>query len=161
MQTLIAIGTSTAYLYSLCITIIDPYTKNTIYFEASTAIIGIVLIRRYIEEKSKFKVANVINTLMLMQPHTATVIKGNQQIQTKIDSLLIGDEILIKPGERIPTDGELLSGHSWVNESAITGESMEIEKISKSAVFAGTLNTTGSFIYKVTKSSKNLSLIHI
>ena len=155
MQTLIAIGTSTAYLYSLCITIIDPYTKNTIYFEASTAIIGIVLIGRYIEEKSKFKVANVINTLMLMKPTTATVIKGNQQIQTKIDSLLIGDEILIKPGDRIPTDGELLSGHSWVNESAITGESMEIEKISKSAVFAGTLNTTGSFVYKVTKSSKN------
>ena len=155
MQTLIAIGTSTAYLYSLYITVFDSSSENTVYFEAYTAIIGIVLIGRYIEERSKFKVMNVINTLMSMQPSTALVIKDDQQTYTKIDSLLVNDQILIKPGDRIPTDGELISGHSWVNESAITGESMEIEKIHKSPVFAGTVNTTGSFTYRVTKTSKN------
>ena len=155
MQTLIAIGTSTAYLYSLLITIIDPSSGNTVYFEASTAIIGIVLIGRYIEEKSKFRVLNVINTLLALRPTTALVIKDDQQNYIKIDSLLISDEIIIKPGDRIPTDGEIISGHSWVNESAITGESMETEKTRNSPVFAGTLNTTGSFIYRVTKSSKD------
>ena len=155
MQTLIAIGTTTAYLYSVLITIVNPSTKNTVFFEASTAIIGIVLIGRYIEEKSKFKAVNVVNTLMSMQPSTATVTQNNQQAQVEIDSLLVDDEVLIKPGERIPTDGELISGHSWVNESAITGESIDIEKIPGSHLFSGTLNTTGSFVYRVTKSSEN------
>ena len=155
MQTLIATGTSTAYFYSLLITIINPSTENTVYFEASTAIIGIVLIGRYIEEKSRIKVSNAINTLISLQPMTALITKDGKEYPIKIDSLSIGDVVIIKPGDRLPSDGKVLHGHSWVNESAITGESIEIEKMEHSEVFAGSLNTNGTFIYEVTKLTKD------
>ena len=165
MNTLITIGTFTAYFYSVTITIIHDYTDIAVssetYFETSSAIVGIVLLGRHIESKSKAKVSDAIKSLMSLHPPTSRVIRNGLETIIPSEDTVLGDMIRLKPSEKIPVDGNVIEGSSWVDESMLTGESSPIEKIAGSKVYAATLNTTGTMIIEATGTGRETVLSRI
>jgi Cu+-exporting ATPase len=140
MDTLIALGSGAAYAYSLPGLIRG---RGHIYFEASAAIITFVLLGRYLEESAKGKAGEAIRQLVDLQPQTATLLKENAEFVVDVESLAVGDILLIRPGEKIPTDGEVIFGLSTVDESMVTGESMPVVKGIGQGVIGGCVNGTG------------------
>ncbi len=177
MNTLIAVGTSAAYLYSVAATLFYHSTfferahafhahsffehASGTYFDTSTAIIGLVLLGRYLEARAKSRASGAIKALMGLQPRTARVVRDGQEQDVPIDSLAVGELVLVRPGERVPMDGEVVSGASAVDESMLTGESVPVEKSPGKAVFAGTMNATGSFTFRVTRVGQDTMLAQI
>ncbi len=166
MNTLIAVGTSVAYFYSVAVTLfgqaaffasIDAAT----FFDTSTAIIALVLLGKYLEAQAKDRASRAIRNLMNLQPRTAHTIRDGVEVQVGIDDLQIGDVVLVRPGERIPIDGELIEGTSSVDESMLTGESVPVDKVAGDEVFGGTINATGSFRYQVNKVGRDTMLAQI
>ena len=166
MNTLIAVGTSVAYFYSVAVTLfgqaaffasIDAAT----FFDTSTAIIALVLLGKYLEARAKDRASRAIRNLMNLQPRTANTIRDGVEVQVGIDDLQIGDVVLVRPGERIPVDGELIEGTSSVDESMLTGESVPVDKVAGDEVFGGTINATGSFRYQVSKVGRDTMLAQI
>jgi len=161
MDTLVALSTSIAFVFSLFTTLyptfwIERGIEPTLYYEASTMIIAFVLLGRFLEERAKGKTSSAIKGLMELQPKEATlVIRDNEvgvkYVQRAISQLIPSDIILVKPGEKIAVDGEVTEGSSFVDESAITGESVAVGKISGSKVLAGTINKSGSFMFRAEK----------
>ena len=158
MDSLIAIGTSAAYFYSLYMLLFNGRGE---YFEISAVLITLIILGKLLEVIAKGKTSEAIQKLMNISPKTANVIRNNKEINILVDEVLLNDIILVKPGERIPVDGIVISGNSSVDESMITGESIPVEKIKNSIVIGGTINKNGSFRFKATKVGKDTMLANI
>src|SRR3989344_1574500 len=124
MDTLIAIGTSAAYFYSVYVTFFDPMGEQ--YFEAAAVLITFVILGRYLEAIAKGKTSEAIKKLMHLSPKIATVIRNGKEMQIKVDDVIVGDIVIVKPGEKVPVDGIIIEGSSSIDESMITGESMPV-----------------------------------
>jgi Cu+-exporting ATPase len=147
MDTLIALGVGSAYAYSLPALI---HRRGHIYFEAAAAIITFVLLGRYLEEKAKGQAGEAIRQLVNLQPQTATLLKEDKELIVDVESLAVGDIVLIRPGEKIPTDGEVIFGLSTIDESMVTGESMPVVKNVGQRVIGGCVNGNGVLRIRVT-----------
>lgn len=163
MDTLVALSTGTAYLFSVFNTLYPSFwiskgLEPHVYFEVSGVVIAFVLLGRYLEDKAKKGTATAIKQLIGLQPQTATVVKNGQFAETPIKEIKIGDEIVVKPGEKIAVDGMIVKGNSFIDESMISGEPLSIEKGDGKKVFAGTINQTGSFHFIAEKVGKNTLL---
>lgn len=166
MNTLIAVGTGAAFLYSLTATVypdlfVSVRQKPDVYYEVATVIITLILTGRMLESKAKGRTSQAIQRLMGLQPKMARIINENGEQDVEIENLKVGDIILVKPGEKIPVDGEIIDGVSSVNESMITGESLPVDKKIGDIVIGATINQTGSFKYKATKIGKDTMLQQI
>ncbi|MEK7151371.1 MAG: heavy metal translocating P-type ATPase [Patescibacteria group bacterium] len=166
MDTLIGIGTFTAFLYSFIITAFEEPLKQFInvehtYYDVTIVVIAFITLGKYLEAKAKIKTGDAIEKLLNLQVKTATVVRDGKEFEVSINQVVRGDLIVIKPGARIPVDGVVIDGASFIDEAMITGESMPIEKKIGDTVVAGTINTTGSFVFKVTKIGSETLLAHI
>lgn len=145
MDTLITMGTSAAYFYSVYVVFSG---QGHVYFETSAVLITVVVLGRVLEMRAKGKTSDAIKHLMGLSPKTAIVIRKGKEVQIPISDVLIGDNIIVKPGGKIPVDGIIMSGHSSVDESMITGESIPSEKQKGDRVVGGTINKEGTFTFK-------------
>jgi Cu+-exporting ATPase len=164
MDSLIALGTGTAWLYSMVVVLfphIVPEMARHLYFEASAMIIGLINLGLALEVKARGKTSEAIQRLIGLQTKTACVIRGDQEIDIPIEHVQIDDLIRIKPGEKIPVDGVICEGKTFIDESMLTGEPMPVEKMTESEVVAGTLNKSGSIIFKATRIGKDTALAQI
>jgi Cu+-exporting ATPase len=155
MNTLVALGTGAAFLYSAASTIAPGFFIShgiapDVYYEAGMLIIGLVLVGNTLESRAKGQTAAALRKLVQLQPKTATIVRSGAESSVPIEAIQSGDLILVHPGERIPTDGEIVSGKSSVDESMLTGESLPVEKTTQDRVMGGTLNQRGSFQYRAT-----------
>jgi Cu+-exporting ATPase len=159
MDTLIAIGTTAAYIFSVYAVFFSPELGQ--YFETSAILITFVIFGRYLEIRAKGKTSEAIKKLMELSPKIATVIRNKKEMQIPVDQVVLNDIILVKPGEKVPVDGILVEGLSAVDESMITGESMPVEKKKADTVIGGTINKHGTFTFKATKIGENTTLANI
>ncbi len=166
MDTLVAIGTSVAYLYSVFVTFF-PNTVQQLginpmpYFDTSTIIIGLILLGRYFEARAKSATSNAIKKLIGLQAKTARVVRDGNEIDIPLEQVQIGDMLRVKPGEKIPVDGEVVEGQSSVDESMLTGESIPVEKQIGDTVIGATINKHGTFLYKANKIGQDTMLSQI
>ncbi|MCX6818453.1 MAG: heavy metal translocating P-type ATPase [Candidatus Aenigmarchaeota archaeon] len=160
MDTLIAVGTSAAYFYSLFV-VFFPFLGDSIYFESSALIITFIMLGRLLEAIAKGKTSDAIKKLIGLQPKTATVIRNGRQMQIPVSDVIIGDIVIVKPGQKIPVDGIVVDGISSVDESMITGESIPVEKKKGDNVIGATINKHGSFRFKATKIGRDTVLSQI
>lgn len=164
MNTLIALGTGAAFLYSVVATFLPdflPQNMRFVYFDTTAVIITLILFGRMLEARAKGHTSDAIKKLMALQPKTAKVLRGNDETDVPIDEVQIGDIVVVRPGERIPVDGEIISGASSVDESMLTGESMPVQKQVCDTVMTATMNKTGSFRFRATKVGKDTTLSQI
>ncbi len=164
MNSLAAIGTSSAFFYSVFVIIYPeffPQGETHVYFDTAAVITTLILMGRFLEARAKGHASDAIRKLINLRPKTACVKRNNEFIDIPADEVLSGDIVLIRPGEKIPVDGEVISGSSFIDESMLTGESIPNEKIPGSQVFSGTINQTGSFEFKTTKTSRETVLQQI
>lgn len=166
MDTLVALGTGTAYLYSVIISILiwngsAIYTHSDLYFEVAAFLIAFILLGKYLEAVAKGKTSESIKKLLGLQAKTAMVIRDNKEVEIPITEVEVGDHIIVKPGQKIPVDGIVLTGHSSVDESMVTGESMPIEKEKGGTVIGATINGAGSFTFRATKVGSETMLAQI
>ncbi len=155
MNTLIALGTSVAFFYSGAATLFGSASIFALgdagtFFDTSTAIIGLVLLGRYLEAKARGRASEAIRSLMGLQPATARVYRGGEQLDVPVDDIVVGDLVVVRPGEKIAVDGEVVEGRSSVDEAMLTGESAWVEKGSGSAVFGATINNAGVLTFRAT-----------
>jgi len=164
MNTLIAVGTGAAFLYSSVATFwpaLFPQGLLNVYFDTTAVIIALILLGRFLEGRAKGRTSEAIKRLMGLQPKTARVIRDGQETDIPIAQVVVGDEILVRPGEKIPVDGLVTQGASYVDESMITGEPLPVEKSVGTAVVGATINKTGSFRFRATKVGKDTVLAQI
>jgi len=143
MDVLIALGTSAAYAFSAAVTLLGLHEQH-VYFEASTAIITLVLLGKLLEARAKGRASSALEDLLRLQPATAQVERAGQLLEVDVSEVAVGDVFLVRPGERIPVDAEVLEGRSSVDESMLTGESLPVAKEPHARVFGATLNGTGA-----------------
>ncbi len=166
MFTLIVLGTTIAYFYSVFV-MFFPFLFERVgipihyYFESAVMIITFILLGNFLEERAKGKTSQALQKLLGLQAKMATVFKDGKWVQVPIDQVQLGDRLLIKPGEKIPTDGIILSGEAIVNESMVTGESKPIHKQKGDKVIGSTINESGSFEIEATKVGKETFLSQI
>ena len=165
MDSLIAVGTSAAFIYSLfgmykIITGDISYAMH-LYFEAAVTILTLITLGKYLEAVSKGKTSEAIKKLMGLAPKTATVIRDNKEIIVSVDEVVVGDIVLVKPGKKLPVDGEVIEGSTAIDESMLTGESIPVEKSVGSNVIGASINKTGFIKYKATKVGKDTALAQI
>ena len=162
MDTLVAIGTSAAWIYSFLSTILPNVTgTHDVYFDTSSAIITLVLLGKYLEVKSRGATSEAIVKLMNLQPPKALAIKDGAEVEVGVEDLVEGDVVLVKPGERVPVDGEIVSGQSAIDESLVTGESIPKDKVPGDPVVGGTVNIGGVLKVKATRVGRNTTLAQI
>lgn len=166
MNTLISIGTTSAYIYSLAATFMPQlFFKGNItphvYFDTSATIITLILLGKMLEAGAKGKTSEAIRKLMGLRAKTAFVLRDGIEREVPIEEVTVGDIVVVRPGERIPVDGEVVDGFSTVDESMLTGESLPVEKSSGDKVFGGTVNKAGSFKLRALRIGKETTLIQI
>ena len=166
MNTLVALGTGAAFLYSAASTIAPAFfvahgIAPDVYFEAAILIIGLVLTGNALESRAKGQTANALRKLVQLQPKTATVLRDGIERDLPVGSIVEGDVVLVRPGERVPTDGKVISGKSSVDESMLTGESLPVEKTAQDRVMGGTVNQQGSFQYRASSLGLGSTLSQI
>lgn len=166
MNTLIAVGTGSAFFYSLAVTIspksfISAGIKPHVYYEVATVIIVLILMGRLLESKARGRASSAIKELLTLSPKTARVIIGGKEKEVPIDKLKVGNIILVKPGEKIAVDGEIIEGSSSIDESMLTGESMPVEKKKGDRVISATINKSGSFKFRATQVGKDTTISQI
>jgi Cu+-exporting ATPase len=166
MNTLIAVGTSAAYLYSVVATVFPSFfkaggIKPEVFFDTSAMIIVLILLGRLLEARAKGQTSEAIKKLAGLQAKTARVIRDGKTVDIPIEEVLVGDEVVVRPGEKIPVDGIVAKGKSAVDESMITGESMPVNKEAGDEVIGATINKTGSFQFRTTKVGKDTALAQI
>ncbi|MDN3413189.1 heavy metal translocating P-type ATPase [Pseudoalteromonas sp. APC 3356] len=164
MDTLIALGTSTAWLYSMVVVFAPdavPLMARHVYFEATAMIIGLIDLGLALEIKARGKTSEAIKRLIGLQAKTATVVRDNKEVQIGIEQVLFNDIVKVKPGEKIPVDGVVLEGHTSIDESMLTGEPMPAEKAEEDEVVAGTLNKSGMILFRATRVGKDTALAQI
>src|SRR3990167_9545562 len=156
MDTLIGIGTSAAFFYSFVITAFEEPLRPFLnvehtYYDFTIVVIAFITLGKYLEARAKIKTGDAIEKLLNLQAKTAIVIRNDKEQEISINQVVHGDHMVIKPGARVPVDGTVADGSSFVDESMVTGESMPVEKNVGDTVVAGTINTTGSFTFRGTK----------
>lgn len=166
MDTLVAIGTGAAYLYSLFPTFwpqwfVSQGLQPDVYFEAAAVIIALLLLGRLLEDRAKGQTSEAIRKLIGLQAKTARVIRQGQAMDLPITAVLVGDVVLVRPGEKIPVDGEIVEGQSTIDEAMVTGESLPVAKQVGDKVIGATLNKTGSFKFRATRVGKDTFLAQI
>lgn len=164
MNSLVMLGTSASWGYSVVATFFPealPAGTVHVYFEASAVIITLILLGRYFEAIAKGRTSEAIKRLMSLQAKTARVVRGAQEMEVGIDEVRVRDTVLVRPGEKIPVDGEVLDGESYVDESMITGEPVPAAKRKGAEVVGGTINKTGSFTFRATKIGADTLLAQI
>ena len=165
MDSLIAIGTSAAVAYGLfaIYKILNGETHYAmhLYFESAVVILTLITLGKYLEAVSKGKTSEAIKKLMGLAPKTATIIKNGKEVSIPIEEVIVGDIILVKPGEKLPVDGEIIEGSTSIDESMLTGESIPVEKNIGSTVIGASINKAGFIKYKATKVGKDTALAQI
>jgi len=166
MNTLIAIGTLSAYFYSAAVTFFGEFfsrgeVEPRIYFDTSAIIITLILLGRYLELLAKGRASEAIKKLMKLSAKTARVVRDNKEQEIPIEEVKVGDIIIVRPGEKIPVDGEVIDGRSDVDESMVTGESMPVSKERGAKVIGASINQVGSFKFKATRVGKETVLAQI
>lgn len=166
MDTLIGLGTSVAFIYSFIVTafeeVLKPYLSVQYnFYDVSIVVITFIALGKYLEAKSKLKTGDAIEKLLGLQAKTALVIRDGKEIEIKIEEVRHGEIIIVKPGQKIPVDGVVVEGLSYVDESMITGEPIPVEKNTGTQVVAGTINTIGTFNFRATKVGSETLLSHI
>ena len=175
MNTLVAGGTSAAYFYSAAVTFFEPFFaplhayhnhsafghSTGTYFDTSVMIIALILLGRFLEARARGRASDAIKKLMGMQARSARVIRDGAEVQLPIEQALPGDIVTVRPGEKIPVDGIITDGHSSIDESMLTGESIPVEKDAGKEVFGATMNKTGSFRFRATKVGSDTALAQI
>ena len=159
MDTLIGIGTSVAFFYSLAVMMLE--SSLGVYFDVTIIVIAFITLGNYLEARSKQKTGDAIEKLLNLQAKTALVRRADGEMEISVAEVLHGDLIVVKPGAKIPVDGEIMEGASYVDESMITGEPMPVSKSLGATVVAGTLNTSGSFVFKATRVGSETMLASI
>ena len=166
MDTLIGIGTLTAYLYSAIITLFPQIrallrAPEYTFFDITIVVIRFITLGKYLEAKSKRKTGEAIQKLLELQAKTAFVVQGDTEVEVTIEAIVRGNIIRVKPGANIPVDGIITDGDSFIDESMVTGEPMPIRKTIGDTVISGTINTTGSFMFRAEKVGSETLLAHI
>lgn len=164
MDTLIALGTGTAWVYSMVVVFVPylvPEMARHVYFEATAMIIGLIDLGLALELKARGRTSEAIKRLIGLQAKTARVIRDNKELDVAIEQVLMGDVVRVRPGEKVPVDGEVMEGHTAIDESMLTGEPMPVEKSMGDMVSAGTINKSGSILFKATRVGKDTALAQI
>ncbi|MDO6717953.1 heavy metal translocating P-type ATPase [Psychrosphaera sp. 1_MG-2023] len=164
MDTLVALGTGTAWLYSMVVVLspmMVPEMARHVYFEATAMIIGLINLGLSLEFTARGKTSEAIKRLIGLQPKTAIVVRDNEEVTIAIEQVVINDIVKVRPGEKIPVDGHVISGASTVDEAMLTGEPMPVAKNTGDKVIAGTINKTGMFLFKANKVGKDTALANI
>ncbi|VEP16883.1 putative copper-transporting ATPase PacS [Hyella patelloides LEGE 07179] len=166
MDTLIALGTSAAFFYSLFATVFPNFFLNQglmpeVYYEIAAVVVTMILLGEWFENRAKGQTSEAIRQLMGLQPRDARVIRNGQEIDVPINEVQIDDVILVRPGEKIPVDGEIISGSSTIDEAMVTGESIPVKKHPGDEVIGATINKTGSFKFKATRVGTDTVLAQI
>lgn len=166
MDTLIGIGTSAAFLYSVAVTVFAEQLKAYVnvgvnYFDVAIVVIAFISLGKYLEARAKIKTGDAIEKLLTLQAKTALVIRDGKEVEISVDQVAHGDLIIVKPAGKIPVDGVLVDGSSYVDESMVSGEPVPVEKNIGDKVAAGTINTMGAFTFKATKVGSETLLAHI
>ena len=170
MHTLVAMGTSVAYGYSVAITLIAEFRPSLIdvegfgsevFFDTAALIIAFILLGRFLEARARGRTSEAIRKLIDLRPSTARVVREDGEHDVPVGMVALGDVLVVRPGEKLPVDGTVLQGYSSVDESMLTGESIPVEKTEGSPVYAATINTTGSFRFQATKVGADTALAQI
>jgi Cu+-exporting ATPase len=166
MNTLIAVGTGAAFLYSLVATVAPSVftahgVEPDVYYEAVVIIIALILTGNAFEARAKRQTATALRSLARLQPKTARVVRNDQELDVAIDQVRRGDIVVVRPGERVPVDGEIMTGRGAVDESMLTGESMPVSKKEGDRVIGATINTSGAFRYRATTLGSDSVLAQI
>lgn len=165
MDSLIAIGTSSAFLYGVFaiykIFSGEVQYANSLYFESAGVILTLITLGKYLETVTKGKTSDAIKKLMGLAPKTATILKEDKEIEISIDEVEVGDIIIVKPGEKLPVDGAVIEGITSIDESMLTGESIPVEKSIGDKVIGGSINKNGFIKYKATRVGKDTALAQI
>jgi Cu+-exporting ATPase len=164
MNSLVAVGTWAAYGYSLVATLAPallPADAVHVYFEASATIVTLVLLGRWLEARAKGRTSDAIRRLMGLRPETARVRRGDDVVEVPLDAVAPGELVVVRPGERLPVDGEVVEGASYVDESMLTGEPAPVHKQPGAGVVGGTINQTGSFTFRATAVGAHTVLARI
>ncbi len=166
MDTLIALGTSAAYFYSVFATVFPSFftaqgLTPDVYYETAAIVITLILLGKLLEDRAKGQTSEAIRKLIGLSAKDARVIRNGQEIDVPIQSVILGDIVLVRPGEKIPVDGEIVAGDSTVDEAMVTGESLPVKKQPGDEVIGATINKTGSFRFRVTKVGKDTFLAQI
>ncbi|NJO04084.1 MAG: copper-translocating P-type ATPase [Chloroflexaceae bacterium] len=159
MDTLIAMGSSAAYFYSIVLLVAG--LSGHVYFETAAVIITLILVGKFLEARAKSQTSTAIRALMGLQPRTARVMRGGEEVDIPVAEVRRGDVVLVRPGEKVPVDGVIVSGGSSLDESMITGESLPVEKHTGDSVIGATMNKTGSFQFRATRVGKETALAQI
>jgi Cu+-exporting ATPase len=160
MNSLVALGTGAAFSYSVLITlfpelILHSEESRHVYFDTTVVIITLILMGKWLEARAKSKTGSAIKKLIALKPKTALIKTEDGEKLINIDKLIIGDIVIVKPGDKIPADGKILNGYSTVDESMLTGESFPVEKSLKSKIFGGSINRSGTFEFEVSAIGKD------
>jgi Cu+-exporting ATPase len=164
MDTLIALGTGTAWLYSMVVVFfpsVVPEMARHVYFEATAMIIGLINLGLALEVKARGRTSEAIKRLIGLQPTTARVLRNGEEVDIAIDQVQLGDQVRVRPGEKVSVDGVVVEGRTAVDESMLTGEPMPVEKAEGDEIVAGTINKTGSIVFKATHVGKDTALAQI
>ena len=161
MDTLVALGTGTAWLYSMAVVMFAPWLPEVaqgIYFEASAMVIGLILLGNAMELRARGRTSDALKRLLDLQSRTARVIRDGHEQEIEIDAVRTGDQIRVRPGERLPVDGDVIEGQSHIDESMLTGEPLPVAKGAGDEVSAGTVNGRGGLIYRATRVGSDTRL---
>jgi Cu+-exporting ATPase len=170
MNTLIAVGTSAAYLYSLAAILAPDFFRAAgmasggqlpLYFDTSATIVTLILLGRFLEARARSHTSDAIRKLIGLQPRTARILRGDEEVDLPIEAIAVGDVVVVRPGEKVPVDGLVRDGRSAVDESMVTGEPMPATKSAGDEVIGGTLNTSGSFRFEATRVGRDTVLAQI
>ena len=164
MNVLVAVGTTTAYLYSAFVTFfptVFPGAESEVYYDTAAVIITLILLGRYLEQRAKGRTSEAIKKLMGLQAKSAKVIRNGEEIEVPIEALIVGDIVVVRPGEKIPVDGEIIEGSGAIDESMLTGESMPVDKKIGDTIIGATINRDGFIKFKTTRIGKDTVLSQI
>jgi len=164
MDTLVALGTGSAWVYST-LAVLTPglFPEGTAhpFYEATAVVITLVMLGQALESRAKGKTSQALRRLMDLRPRTARILKGGEEVEVPAQDVMVGELVVVRPGERIPVDGDVSEGQSTVDESMVTGESLPVEKEIGDSVVGGTLNRAGSFRFRASRVGKDTVLSHI
>src|SRR5699024_4843533 len=161
---LVMLGASAAYGYSLVATFLPsllPANAVHVYYEASATIIALILVGRYLEALSMGRTGEAIQRLMKLEAKTARVIRDGETVDIELEAVQVGDVVQVRPGEKVPVDGEVIDGSSYVDESMISGEPAPVNKTAGTKVVGGTINGNGSFTFRATEVGSDTMLARI
>jgi P-type Cu+ transporter len=170
MHTLIALGTTVAYGYSTALVLMDVLApqilanaglEGMVFFDTGAVIIALILLGRFLEARARGQTSEAIRRLIGLRPNTARVLRDGQEMDVPVESVVLDDIILVRPGEKIPVDGEIIEGYSTIDEAMLTGESMPVDKQPGQLVYGATLNKTGSFKFRATRVGQDTVLAQI